>query len=110
MKMKEPHATSKGPPQTLIGHCSISDAMNEVMLRVGRRRGPQLGISSGSTPEELVRRERQLRGLEMAGRLLGSSPTQLLVRMAAEVGPSTLREEAGHIRPIIGGMAPCKEF
>ena len=56
------------------------------------------------------RRERQLEGLEVVGRLPGSSPTKLLTQMVEEVGPSTLRGEARCVRPTMGGKAPCKEF
>ena len=54
-------------------------------------------------------RRRQLEGLEPAGRLPGSSPTQRLAKMVAEVGPSKTNTEAGCIRPTLGeGL--CKEF
>ena len=56
-----------------------------------------------------MRRERQLEGLEVVGRLLGSSPTQLLTQMAVEAGPSMNSAEAGQLRPTVGG-SPHKEF
>ena len=50
-----------------------------------------------------------MEGLEAAGRSLGSSPTQMLAKMVAEVGPSTSSGEACHIRPTVG-EDPHKEF
>ena len=109
MKMKELCATSKGLPQTLIGHCSISGGKNESDVKGRQKEGSQPGVPLGSTPsspEELVSRERQLRGMEMVGRLLSSSPAWLLVRMVVEVEPFISMGQAGCIRPTIGRKAP----
>ena len=83
------------------------------MPRAGQRRGPQLRAPYGSTPpspRELKRGKWQLQGLEAAGRLLGSSLTQMLAKILVEVGPLMSSREAGHIRPTLGGRSPTKNF
>ena len=54
------------------------------------------------SPKELERERRQLEGLEAAGKLPGSSLTQMLAGITAVV-LSTADTEAGHVRPTIGG-------
>ena len=76
-------------------------ARMKIMPSAGRRRGSQLGAPSGATfpsQEEMRKWESQLRGLEVAGRSLGLSPSQLLTQMVAEVGPSMSIGETSHSR------------
>ena len=85
-------------------------ARMKITARVGWKRGPP-GVPSGSTPlspRELERRRRQLEGLEAVGRLPGSSLTQMLAKMVAEVGSSKTSKEANHVRSIVGGRPHAK--
>ena len=102
--------TLKGPPWMLIGCCFIPDGKNESNTKVGWRRVTQSGIPSERQPpsqEELVMWVEQLRDLEMAGRLPGSSTTRQLAWIVAEVGLApTVSGEVGHVRPTTGGKTP----
>ena len=52
----------------------------------------------------------QLRGLEMARRLPGSSPTRQLVQMVVEAGLApTASGELGHMRPTTSRKVPPQE-
>ena len=95
----------------LIGHCFIPDGKDESETQGGQEEGHPAGDTLRKNAT-IPRRDRQLRGLEMAGRPLGSSPTRQLVRIVAETGPapSMSRGKVGHVRPTVGGKARCKEF
>ena len=62
--------------------------------------------------EEAERWLEEARQLEDVGRSPLSLPTQQLVQMAAEAGPSALGEEPAKrkLHPTVGGKAPQKEF
>ena len=113
IKMKRLCATLKSPPWSLTSCCSIYMTRMKVTPMVGLKRGPPLGSPSGSTPSspsKLERRMRQLEGLEAAGRSLGSSLSQMLAKVAAEVGPLKRSTKAGYVRPTEGGRLPTKSF
>ena len=62
--------------------------------------------------EEVIGRVEEVNRLAEAGRSPSSSPTQQLVQMAVEAGPSALGEEPARRKlcPTVGGKAPRKEF
>ena len=78
--------------------------------RAGLRRGPTLGVPSGSRPPSPGVLERRRTQLEAAGRSPGSSLTWVLAKMVVEVGPLKTSREPGHIRPTVGGRLPTKSF
>ena len=74
---------------------------------------PVPDVEAPPTPGEMERRRVDVEKLEEMGRSPESSPTQQLVQMAAEAGPSTSgREELVRRKPqlTMGGKAPQKEF
>ena len=81
----------------------------KVILRAGQRRITKAGTHSERPPPLQEELARAVGGLEMAGRLLGSSPTRQLAQMAAEVGLApTASGESGHVRPTTGGKTPTE--
>ena len=90
-KQKDHMQLQKACHNLLTGCCSISDGENENNTE-GRK---EEGSKAGGTPRECIsltrgdkgRWEVQLKGLDGAGRSLGSWPTWPLVQTEAEVGP-----------------------
>ena len=105
------HEILKSQSWILIGCCSILDGKNESDAKDGLEEGDATE-GDATLPRELERRRRQLRGLEVVERLLGSSPMRELVRMVEETGlaPSTSGGKTGHVRPTTHGKAPTKNF
>ena len=94
---------------------SFQMAKTKIMPRTGWSGGPPLGAPSGSAPSscisliQRVREEEAVGGVGNWTEVAGFSPTQMLTKMVAVVGPSMVSGEAGHIRPPVGGRSP-QEF